>query len=44
MIRGPGFTPGSVVHDGTSAIDLAPTVLRHLGLATTDMDGRPLQT
>ncbi|MBR3372299.1 MAG: alkaline phosphatase family protein [Rhodobacteraceae bacterium] len=44
MIRGPGFAPGSVVHDGTSAIDLAPTVLRHLGLETTDMDGRPLQT
>lgn len=44
MIRGSGFAPGNVVLDRTSAIDLAPTVLQHLGLPTTDMDGRPLQT
>lgn len=43
MIRGSGFAPGSVALDRTSAIDLAPTVLQHLGLPTTDMDGRPLQ-
>lgn len=43
MIRGPGFTPGAVRETPTSLVDIAPTVLRHLGLPTDAMDGRPLQ-
>jgi len=43
FIRGPGFRPGSTCDDVTSAIDLAPTVLCHLGEAATGMDGRALQ-
>jgi Type I phosphodiesterase / nucleotide pyrophosphatase len=38
---GGGFAPG-VYNGRSSLIDIAPTVLRHLGLDTTGMDGRPL--
>ena len=38
---GGGFASG-VYHGRSSLIDIAPTVLRHLGLDTTGMDGRPL--
>ena len=38
---GGGFVPG-VYRGRSSLVDIAPTVLRHLGLATTGMDGRPL--
>ena len=41
FISGGDFTPGA--HRGrTSLIDIAPTVLRHLGLPATGMDGQPL--
>jgi arylsulfatase A-like enzyme len=36
-----GFVPGTY-RGRSSLIDIAPTVLRHLGLAVTGMDGRPL--
>jgi arylsulfatase A-like enzyme len=36
-----GFVPGTY-RGRSSLIDIAPTVLRHLGLAATGMDGRPL--
>jgi arylsulfatase A-like enzyme len=38
---GGGFASG-VYHGRSSLIDIAPTVLRHLGLDTAGMDGRPL--
>ncbi|WP_298315566.1 alkaline phosphatase family protein [Reyranella sp.] len=43
MISGRGF--GADVARGHAAcvIDIAPTILTHLGLAAGDMDGRPLQ-
>jgi arylsulfatase A-like enzyme len=41
FISGGGFAPGTY-HNHTSLIDIAPTVLRHLGLATAGLDGRPL--
>lgn len=44
MIDGPGFRAGAQRPDTARVIDLAPTILRHLGLAHADMDGRPLQT
>ena len=41
FISGGGFAPG-VRHLRSSLVDIAPTALRHLGMATTGMDGRPL--
>jgi arylsulfatase A-like enzyme len=41
FVSGGGFQPGTH-HHRTSLIDIAPTVLRHLGLPTTGMDGRVL--
>ena len=41
-VRGGGFGLGVRSDDPTSAIDLAPTVLRHLGLPLDGMDGTPL--
>lgn len=38
---GSGFVPG-VYRRGSSLVDIAPTALRHLGLDTAGMDGRPL--
>jgi arylsulfatase A-like enzyme len=42
FVRGGGFAPGARSHHQVSPIDIAPTVLRHLGLPWTGMDGRPL--
>ncbi|MEJ0072276.1 MAG: hypothetical protein WDO24_30280 [Pseudomonadota bacterium] len=44
MIRGIGFAAGSVRRTPSSLVDIAPTVLAHLGLPTDAMDGRPLQS
>jgi hypothetical protein len=41
FVSGGHFAPG-YRHARSSLIDLAPTVLRHLGLSTTEMDGEPL--
>ena len=38
---GGGFVPG-VYHGPSSLVDIAPTVLQHLGLGMAGMDGRPL--
>jgi len=43
LVAGPGFIPGGLCHTGTSAVDIAPTVLAHLGQPAHGMDGRPLQ-
>jgi len=44
MIRGAGFAAGALRQTPTSLIDIAPTVLAHLGLPADQMDGRPLQS
>jgi arylsulfatase A-like enzyme len=41
FVSGGGFA-GGVRQTRTSLVDIAPTVLRHLGLAYDDLDGRPL--
>jgi len=41
LASGGGFASG-VYQGRSSLIDIAPTVLRHLGLDTAGMDGRPL--
>jgi hypothetical protein len=41
LVAGGAFAPGTH-HARSSLIDIAPTVLRHLGLPTTEMDGQPL--
>jgi arylsulfatase A-like enzyme len=43
LARGAGFRPGSVCDAPSSCIDLAPTILRHLGQPLEGLDGRPLQ-
>jgi len=43
MIAGTGFEAGAVRAEPTSIVDIAPTVLRHLGLPAEGMDGRALQ-
>jgi len=43
MIEGPGFAAGSAARTPTSPIDLAPTILAHLGQPGAGMDGRALQ-
>ena len=43
MIRGGGFVAGSHCNAESSAIDLAPTILRHLGVDSTGMDGQALE-
>jgi arylsulfatase A-like enzyme len=44
ICAGAGFAPGSHLLDKTSAVDIAPTAMRHLGLVSDDMDGRALQS
>jgi predicted AlkP superfamily pyrophosphatase or phosphodiesterase len=44
MIRGAGFAAGAVRRTPTSLVDIAPTVLAHLGLPAGRMDGRALQS
>jgi hypothetical protein len=41
--RGSGFPPGARFEVPTRPIDIAPTLLAHLGLPMTGMDGRALQ-
>jgi len=41
---GAGFAAGSAISEKTSAIDIAPTAMRHLGLVDDNMDGRALQS
>lgn len=42
FLRGGGLRPGERSQP-TSLVDIAPTVLRHLGVAAQGMQGRPLQ-
>jgi arylsulfatase A-like enzyme len=43
MISGTGFAAGAVRDAPGRVIDIAPTVLVHLGLPCADVDGKPLQ-
>ncbi|MBI2585627.1 MAG: alkaline phosphatase family protein [Rhodospirillales bacterium] len=43
IVRGGGFKAGRV-DAPSSAVDIAPTILAHLGLPFTGMDGKPLAT
>ena len=42
FVRGPGFAPGRRDDPGVSPVDMAPTVLHHLGQPWSGVDGRPL--
>lgn len=42
-LQGRGFEPGAVRKDTTCIVDVAPTLLKHLGVTADDMDGRSLQ-
>lgn len=42
IVDGAGFGPATVTA-ATSLVDIAPTILTHLGLSPDGMDGRPLQ-
>jgi len=44
MIEGEGFAIGGQYDEPTSPVDLAPTILTHLGLPVGGMDGRSLQS
>jgi hypothetical protein len=43
MIDGAGFADGEERAEGVRIVDLAPTILRHLGLPAEGMDGHALQ-
>ena len=43
MIEGSGFEAGAIRSDAARIVDLAPTILRHLGLPGEGMDGHALQ-
>jgi arylsulfatase A-like enzyme len=43
MIDGDGFQAGTIRQERTAVIDLAPTILAHLGEAAAGMDGTALQ-
>lgn len=43
LIHGPGFASGEAREEPAHITDLAPTIMRHLGLPLPPMDGKPLQ-
>lgn len=43
MVEGPGLTAGGRRMDDVRIVDLAPTILRHLNVVSTGMDGVALQ-
>lgn len=43
ICAGAGFAAGRQISETTSAVDIAPTAMTHLGLEAGDMDGRALQ-
>ena len=42
FVWGTGYPEGRSVSEPVSHVDLAPTILAHLGLPADDLDGRPL--
>jgi arylsulfatase A-like enzyme len=43
LIDGPGFAAGGMRSEPVHVVDLAPTIMRHLGIAAPGMEGRALQ-
>ncbi len=43
LIDGPGFAAGAARDAAVHVTDLAPSIMRHLGIPAPGMDGRPLQ-
>jgi arylsulfatase A-like enzyme len=43
MVEGAGFAAGTARDEPSSAVDIAATVLTHLGVPFAGLDGRPLQ-
>ncbi len=43
MMEGPGFTAGATREEPVHVTDLAPSIMRHLGIAAAGMDGSSLQ-
>ncbi|HUB13696.1 MAG TPA: alkaline phosphatase family protein [Acetobacteraceae bacterium] len=43
MIEGPGFAGGTESSRAAHIVDLAPTILHHIGVPATDLDGQSLQ-
>ncbi len=43
LIDGPGFAAGGTRAGSAHVTDLAPTIMRHVGIAASGMDGRALQ-
>ena len=43
LIEGPGFAAGSSCGEPVHVVDLAPTIMRHLTIAASGMDGHALQ-
>jgi arylsulfatase A-like enzyme len=43
MVSGTGFAEGKVRESAAAVVDIAPTILAHLGLAQDGMDGTTLQ-
>ena len=44
MVNGTGFDQGVIRTESSSVVDLAPTILAHLGLPAEGCEGQPLQT
>jgi arylsulfatase A-like enzyme len=42
MVRGAEFSAGTEIKKSVSPMDIAPTILQHLGISWKDMDGTPL--
>ena len=43
LIDGPGFAAGGSRSEAAHVVDLAPSIMRHLGVPASGMDGSPLQ-
>jgi hypothetical protein len=43
LIDGPGFAAGGSRSEPAHIVDLAPSIMRHLGVPASGMDGSPLQ-
>jgi arylsulfatase A-like enzyme len=44
LIEGRGFAAGGIRDEPVHVVDLAPTIMRHLGIAAPGMDGHALQS
>ena len=44
LVSGPGFEANTVREEPACVVDVAPTILRHLNLPWSGLDGQPLQS